>query len=397
MNDWFPVTADEITNEWLSGLLGAPVTGFETTFLEGGVLADAFKLHNITYAVANGELPPSLVVKVPNAIPERKDMAVASGAYAKEANFFAQLARDVPLRSPQTYGVFTDGSDTCQRFIIVMEDLTRHSRVFDQVDDPPGVDDACRVALAAAEMHAAFWQSDVLTLPWIGGGSTRYVFGLDALAKQARSSYAPFRELWQRMYGRDLCANWPDGQTDALYDLIAGPKSQGIIDRIYDVLTSRPKTLLHGDMRADNIFRTVGTGPNDTELTFIDWQVLHAGPPGIEFTQAWFNSLDPDVRAHDREMLRKYHDRLLALNPAAEAYTYDALVEDYALGMCFWTAAIITLGVGTLPTFDQPDSARMKLLWEKGVHRGQAAMRDLDLLSRIQSLAEGLPDDPVAV
>ena len=38
MNDWFPVTADEITNEWLSGLLGAPVTGFETTFLEGGVL-----------------------------------------------------------------------------------------------------------------------------------------------------------------------------------------------------------------------------------------------------------------------------------------------------------------------------------------------------------------------
>ncbi|MCA9826278.1 MAG: DUF1679 domain-containing protein, partial [Dehalococcoidia bacterium] len=209
--------------------------------------------------------------------------------------------------------------------------------------------------------------------------------------------YAPFRELWQRMYGQDLCANWPDGQTDALYDLIAGPKSQGIIERIYDVLTSRPRTLLHGDMRADNIFRTVGTGPNDTELTFIDWQVLHAGPPGIEFTQAWFNSLDPDVRAHDREMLRKYHDRLLALNPAAEAYTYDALVEDYALGMCFWTAAIITLGVGTLPTFDQPDSARMKLLWEKGVHRGQAAMRDLDLLSRIQSLAEGLPDDPVAV
>lgn len=41
----FPTTADAITNEWLSSVLGAEVTGFAITFLEGGVLADAFKLH----------------------------------------------------------------------------------------------------------------------------------------------------------------------------------------------------------------------------------------------------------------------------------------------------------------------------------------------------------------
>ena len=58
----FPRTADAITNEWLSSVLGAKVTGFATTFLEGGVLADAFKLHAITYAGSAPDAPSAVVV-----------------------------------------------------------------------------------------------------------------------------------------------------------------------------------------------------------------------------------------------------------------------------------------------------------------------------------------------
>ena len=346
--------------------------------------------------VIPGEAPSSVVVKVPNAVEERRDMALAGGAYAKEANFFAHLAPDVPLRSPHVYGVFTDGSEDCANFIIVMEDLTVHSKVFDQVDDPPGLEDARKTALAAAEMHAKFWQSETLALPWIGGAGERYVFSLDELAKTMNVTHAPFRELWRQMYGNDIFAAQPDRQLDELFDLLSGPKAQGILDRIYDVLSTRPKTLLHGDLRSDNIFRTdpkLGKGADESTLTFIDWQLLHAGPPGVEFTQAWFNSLEPDVRAHDRQLLREYHDRLVSLNPAAGAYTYDNLIEDYALAMCFWMAAIVTIGVGTLPIFDKPEGARMKVLWEAGVSRTSAAMRDLDCLARVRVLAEGLPDD----
>ena len=399
MAGWFPTTAKEITNEWLSGVLGKPVTGFTTTFLEGGVLADAFKLQHITYAGDGGAGPESVVVKVPNAVQELREMAIGSGAYAKEANFYSNLASEVPLRAPTTYAVFTDGSDACGSFIIVMEDLTAHSKVFDQVDDPPGVEYARKVALAAAEMHAKFWQSEALSLPWVGGAGERYVFSLDGLARTMSQTYAPFRELWSQMYGYDLFASQPDGRVEELFGLLSGPKAHGILDRIYDILSTRPKTLLHGDMRADNIFRTdprLGRSAEESTLTFIDWQVLHAGPPGVEFTQAWFNSLEPDVRAHDREILREYHARLVALQPAAAAYTFDMLIEDYALGMCFWMAAIVTLGVGSLPGFDRPESARMKVLWGRGLRRGQAAMHDLDCLSRIQRLAEGLPDDAPA-
>ena len=86
MNGDFPRTVDAIDNEWLSEVLGAEVTRFSTENLEGGVLSDAFRLHDIAYAGSADGAPPSVVVKLPNAIPARRESAVASGAYAKELN-----------------------------------------------------------------------------------------------------------------------------------------------------------------------------------------------------------------------------------------------------------------------------------------------------------------------
>ncbi|MEX0683543.1 MAG: oxidoreductase family protein [Dehalococcoidia bacterium] len=393
----FPTTADAITNEWLSSVLGAEVTGFTTTFLEGGVLADAFKLHSITYKGNPADAPSSVVVKVPNAVKERREMAIANNAYVKELFFFRDLAEHVPVRSPKLYGCFTDGSHTCASFIIVMEDLSTHSKVFDQVDDTPDVACARQVALEAAAMHAKFWESDTTRLPWIGRADGRYVFAFDGASRMANAAWPEFLRLWHQMYGRDFFHSEPDGDLEELAVMLTGPKCGGIIDRIYDVLSSRPKTLLHGDLRADNIFRTHperGKSAEESTLTFIDWQAVHAGPPGPEFAQAFFNSLEPEVRRHDRDILREYHARLVTLNPDAASYTYDMLIEDYALSMCFWWTAIVTIGAGTLPIFDRPEGARMKRLWEKGAVRAKAAMRELDCLSRVRRLAEGLPDDP---
>lgn len=201
------------------------------------------------------------------------------------------------------------------------------------------------------------------------------------------------------MYGHDILDPVEDAAVLELTELVCGPKCVGLLEKIYDVLSSRPKTLLHGDLRSDNIFRTdpaLGLGVDESTLTYIDWQVIHAGPPGPEFTQAWMHSLTPETRRNDRDMLRQYHDRLVELQPVAAAYTYEMLVEDYSLAFCFWWSAIITLGVGTLPIFDKPEGARMKELWAKGAERSKTAMRDLDCLTLIKALAADLPDDPAA-
>ena len=395
MAEDFPRKVDDITNEWLSTVLGGTVTGYAAEYLEGGVLSDAFKLYAITYDGKSDVAPSSVVVKLASRVKDIRSFAVMGNAYTKELNFYQHLAKDVPINSPKVHGCFSDGSAGSEFFIIVMEDLTTHSKVFDQVDDPPNEAFARKIALEAAKLHATFWESDTTRLPWVGRDDNRYVFALDAMSKMGNTTWAPFRALWAQMYGSDLFDRETFKPVEELTELLCGPQGVALHEKIYDVLSSRPKTLLHGDMKGDNIFRThpaVCTSVEHAALTFIDWQLLHAGPPGPELTQAWQWTLELEDRRNDKDMLKQYRDKLVELNPAAAAYTYDMLLEDYTLSYCFWWTACISVGVGTLPSFAKPEAARMKQLWGKSLFRGLSAMRDLDCLALIKRLAADLPD-----
>ena len=382
MAEDFPRKVNDITNEWLSKVLGVTVTGYEAKYIEGGVLSDAFKLHLITNA---GDAPSSVVVKVASQHKEMRDLALRGNSYNKELNFFKDLAKAVPISTPKVYGCFADGSEGSEHFIIVMEDLAAHSKSFDQVDDPPDEGFSRKLALEAAKLHARFWESEVTKLPWIGRQDNRYVFSLDSMTKSGNASWAPFRDLYKQLYGRDLFDREEDQPVEELTELMCGPKSIGIIEKIYDVLSSRPKTLLHGDMRGDNVFRTnpsTGKSVEDSTITFIDWQLIHAGPPGPEFMVAWMFSLETEDRRKDKDMLKQYHDKL---------------VEEYSLSCCFGWTTLITVGLGslrTLPIGDNPEAARMKQLWSNIFSRSKITLLDLDSLSLIKTLAADVPDEP---
>ena len=104
-----PRTIDDVTNDWLSGVLKSEVTDYQVTFLEGGVLSDAYKLHNITYKVST-EAPASVVLKMANQVEDRRAYALSNNAYVKELRFFSDLADDVPLTTPIIYNITEDGS-----------------------------------------------------------------------------------------------------------------------------------------------------------------------------------------------------------------------------------------------------------------------------------------------
>ncbi len=394
MNDDFPRSVDSITNAWLAEVLEAPVSGFKTKFLEGGVLSDAYRLHDITYDGLSVDAPRSVVVKLSQQQRERRESALAGNAYTKELNFFRHLAAEIPVRTPIIYGLFSDGSERSEFFMIVMEDLTVHSKVFDQVHDQPDEAFARKIALEAALMHAKYWESPVLDEPWISDPGSGYVFPLDAMCRASPGNLDRFRLLWDQQFGEDLLTKVGHG-TEELTAILTGPKCEPIHDHIYNLLSERPRTLIHSDLRADNIFRThpdLGRSAENSEITFIDWQLVTAGPPGPEFTQAWQHSLDPAVRKKDKQILKDYHETLITLNPAAETYTYDMLVEDYVLSFCFWWTALISLGLTVLPGFATPQGARMKALWGQGLPYALQAMVDHDCLSVIKQIADNLTD-----
>jgi aminoglycoside phosphotransferase (APT) family kinase protein len=389
----FPQTIDQVTPAWLSGVLGITVADYQVTFLEGGNLSDAFKLHHIRYDAPAPSAPASLVLKFPHSLQASRDNAAAIGAYIKEVRFFRDIAPNLDLRTPRIYTLEADGSATAERFVIAMEDLTVHSRVFDQVEDPPTEEFARKMALEVASMHAAYWESPILEEPWLSRSDGRYLPSVAALSVQAPGHAASYREQWARVYGEDKLGlpEWRD--VERLHELLTGPKCAEIHDAIFDTLSSRPRTLIHGDLRADNVFRSHPATCADADaatLTYIDWQLVGAGPPGPEFTEAWMHSLPSDLRRLDLGFLREYHDRLLMLQPDAAAYGYDDLCEDYTLSLCFWWSALVTLGDGVLPTFDTPAGARNRRLWDVGVQRSFAALRDHGCLQRVQDILADL-------
>ncbi len=85
-----PKSISEVTDTWLSDILGGEVTGFEVTFLEGGVLSDAFKIHNIEYT-DNSQLPQSVVLKITTAKKDQRAVALGNRAYMRVCAKFASL------------------------------------------------------------------------------------------------------------------------------------------------------------------------------------------------------------------------------------------------------------------------------------------------------------------
>lgn len=214
----------------------------------------------------------------------------------------------------------------------------------------------------------------------------------------SRHTWPLFRDLWRQVYGRDIFTGMT-APFEELMELLCGPKSLGVHDRMYDRLSSRPRTLIHGDLRADNVFRTdsaTGATVANAGLTYIDFHLVHAGPPGADVWQTWSYTVDPAVRDPHTGLLRQYHETLVGLNPQAATYSVPMLVEDCALTTCLWWTIGVTLGSETLKEFDKPEGARGKRLWEKALGVMNAALIDLDCLSLIKELAVGLPDDPPA-
>ena len=64
----------------------------------------------------------------------------------------------------------------------------------------------------------------------------------------------------------------------------------------YKRLNSRPKTLVHCDLRADNLFVSK-TDQND--FCIIDWQLLNSTSPGVEWVQLISSSIEP-VSAYEQ-------------------------------------------------------------------------------------------------
>ncbi|WP_019873436.1 phosphotransferase [Sporichthya polymorpha] len=323
-----PVTKiDELDSAWLTSALqetgrlaaSQKVEVVEATELTAGVAFSTrmYRLH----LQGPADLPATAIVKLPVEGPVR-DLLNAIGAYRKECTFYRDFAHESPVRVPAPLVVVFD-EDTSD-FVLVIEDLVEHT----PMDQLTGMTlaEAETAARELARFHAQWWRHDRLDV---------YAGSFPALdSATGRGLLGQYGQVFGAVWPAACAATGVDGAVREF-----GESLPGLLEQLAAAL-GEPRTLVHGELRAENLF--LGAGG---ELVFVDFQTLQQAAGPVDLAYLISQSLPTEVRrGHDERLVRIYHDELVrsgvADYPWVEAWTAYRLAVAYNLvlpGMAFMT------------------------------------------------------------
>ena len=322
-----PDGPDQLTPEWLTAALrdagvldGASVASAEAELIaeERGIGGRVARVR-LRYDRPAPRAPASLVAKLPSAIALTRGGGRLLRLPEREVRFYRELAAQLSLRAPACYLAAVD--DEGDAFVLLLEDLGAL---------PPG-DDATGATLeraetivdAIAELHAAWWRSPRLAgLGWMPRIDER-------------------ASMWQRMFA----TAWREHRAEAraIVPRDALPLAELLtrrLDYVFERLAASPATLLHGDLRLDNLFfpsapseaeAAAGTEAEATPaLVAVDWSNASRGPGPYDLAYCLCVAFEPEQRrAHEQSLLHRYHDALVARG--VEGYPFAHCFDDYRL------------------------------------------------------------------
>ena len=312
-----PVDLSQFTPAWLgdalrdSGVLGdARIASAEAELVAadrgiGGTVARI----RLGYDRDAPPAPASIIAKLPSAI----ELTRAGGRFLRlperELRFYRDLAARVPMRAPACYYAAID--DDGDAFVLLLEDLGAMA----SGDDLAGttLEGAERVVDAIAAMHASWWRSgDLDALDW-----------MPAIDERAF--------VWQRMFA----TAWREHR-DWIEEIVPPalvPFGEAMTRRLGEAvarLAASPPTLLHGDLRLDNLF--FPADPREP-IAAVDWSNASRGPGPYDLAYFMSMAFEPEQRReHEQALLRRYVDALAA--GGVEGFTFEECFDVYRLSFC---------------------------------------------------------------
>ena len=309
-----PQHVEEITAQWVDEALRAggaadlpEVSAVRTQVIgnEKGFLSQTMRIE-IDYTGSGRGAPTSLVVKIEPELASFREAERGSKAFDREIRFYREVACRVPLRVPRIY--YADASDAGK--VLVMEDLTRYQCI----DQLHGLRHEQVIATVrdAAKLHAAFWTDAALA-------------GLDWLP------------LHDHFFADGFVEHWP--AFAASYELRIGRDAVRLGERVAlhlrwleERIAERPVTLVHGDLRADNLL--FGGSPERPEIVVLDWQLATRSLGTIDLARLLGGS-EPaaERRGHQIEVLTAWHEALL--RAGLLDYEFETALTDFRLGVLY--------------------------------------------------------------
>jgi hypothetical protein len=353
-----PSTAGDITADWLRASVrpeDAPafanlVSVRAERFAEGAALMTNMHRLNLGYAPGGAPGPATLVVKLPALAPEVRETARGWSLYRREMLFYRDIAPTVALRIPKAYVAEYDPQT--DGFVLVMEDLAP-AAAGNQIAGLPL--EYARLALdEIAALHVSWWNRPELT-------------GLEATPIQ------PFGEGRWIGTGARHAAAWPlfepflaGRASPELYRI--GERMGEAIEPLMVDMARAPRTLCHGDFRADNLL--FASGQDGAALITVDWQVPMQARGAFDVGYLMSMSITTELRrAHEAALLRGYHGRLLDAGVAD--YPYDAFFHDYRRALLIGFTYVVQAGASADLTHPVAEA-----LLDSAVRRVDAAVQD---------------------
>lgn len=345
-----PSSPEQVTPQWLSAVLDAPVVTCDVTPVGTGQTGATYRV-GVTYGAAT-DLPSSFVVKLPaqdEAVRERVALS-----YRSEHAFYTELAGTLAVPLPRCYhcAITGDGGE----FVLLVQDMAPA----EQADQIRGCTpaEAHLAVTAMAGLHGPRWGDPAwlnlaaTVMPKPDEASARGLGDITVLAATTTVD-----KLGSRMSAEDRDT------------VLASAALVG------DWLLTAPErfSLLHGDYRADNLL----FDPQRTRVTVVDWQTLAVGLPARDLSYFVATSLRPEQRAdHERELVAAYRQ---ALSGYVSGYDTETCWQDYRFGM-LQVPMITTLGHAFSTATERGDEMALVML-----QRGARAIRELETLELITS------------
>lgn len=359
-NAEIPGSATEITAEWIADALerggiapGSTVRSFECEpVVEGTSFTSDVQRLRIEYEPAGPAGPETLIAKLPSRNEQNRAVASLFRLYEREVFFYNDLAGRSPLRTPPCHfsAVEAGGGD----FALLLEDQAPMV-IGDQLAGC-SVDQAEAAVRELARFHAFWWAQPALAaIDWMPSWNDP-VFA-PIVRGAFEQAWAPFVQIFRSILPERVVR-----MGDSFPDRMAP-----ILDR----LSTPPRTICHGDLRADNIFFRGERGC--TTLTVIDWQLSCRGRGTFDIAYLMSQSTPSALRrTSEMDILKTYHDTLR--KHGVGDYDFESCWADYRLSALYCLVYPVIV-VGGLDLENQRQMETMSVVAE----RAATMIVDLDL------------------
>ncbi|NIP14225.1 MAG: phosphotransferase [Pseudomonadales bacterium] len=310
-----PETPEDFTTSWLCEVLGVPEddisdVNVRTSEADSGFVSLACFLELETRPGA--DIPRRLVGKLAPTFEAARNMVREFGLFAREKQFYSEVAPLVAIRSPRAY--HSDYDAELGTGVLLLEDCS-HMRAPVQTDEQPTtLEELETIVDAAAKMAISSWNAE-----WLAT--------MDELMGPGHPAFEGYFSGIQEGYKDFVDSEFMSWAPDGFEDLAVR-----LGDDMHKVASAQPESnlsLCHLDLRLANVFFDVDS---DDPVVLFDWQSMYPGRTAQDLGYLITSGYTPEFRReHERSLVLRYHQRLV--EAGITDYSFDEAWLDYLHGI----------------------------------------------------------------